>query len=475
MGFCNFSQELVNVGYTTVDNLFITNYLPEAPNKYVDIYLFGLYLCSKCGQDNNLDTMARVLGIDKEDILTAYTYWQELGLVHILQKNPCEVVYMPVRSDDVLLKKIKPQKYQQFNKDIQGVLCERMISTNEYNEYYIFLETTFFEPKALVAVAKYCAEKKGNDINYPYILKVARSLSDSGIKTVDAVEQKLSTTVKYTDDIKLLFGALGTKRSIEYDDRRLFEKWTEGMGYDLETLRFVAKKYKKASMEYLDRRIDAYYKMGLHSMADIAGYDKNRDKMFEIAKQINKIIGVYYQSLDFIIEDYITPWLNKGFDESSLTLVAKYCFKQNVRTIDGMDGVVQKFYQKGLTSQNAIAQYMTDLVSQDKQVKDVLQTAGLLRGVAQSDRNSYKTWTESWGMPHDLVLHVATLSNGATNQMAYINKVLADFKANGIDSVQKAQQHKQTQKPKTQAKYKQREYTDEEFDALFEDLKNVEL
>ena len=44
MGFCNFSQELVNVGYTTVDNLFITNYLPEAPNKYVDIYLFGLYL-----------------------------------------------------------------------------------------------------------------------------------------------------------------------------------------------------------------------------------------------------------------------------------------------------------------------------------------------------------------------------------------------------------------------------------------------
>ncbi|MBR5145164.1 MAG: hypothetical protein IKV34_00680, partial [Clostridia bacterium] len=86
MGFCNFSQELVNVGYTTVDNLFITNYLPEAPNKYVDIYLFGLYLCSKGGQDNNLDTMVRVLGIDKEDILTAYTYWQELGLVHILQK-----------------------------------------------------------------------------------------------------------------------------------------------------------------------------------------------------------------------------------------------------------------------------------------------------------------------------------------------------------------------------------------------------
>ena len=202
MAFCNFSQEVVSNGYTLVDNLFITNYLPEAPNKYVDIYLFGLYLCSKNNDDNAIDVMSRVLDIDKEDIITAYTYWEELGLVHILQKSPCEIVYLPVRSDDVLLKKIKPQKYQQFNKDIQGVLCDRMISVNEFNEYYIFLETTYFEPKALVAVAKYCAEKKGNNINYPYILKVARSLADSNIKTVEAVEQKLSTTVKYTDDIK---------------------------------------------------------------------------------------------------------------------------------------------------------------------------------------------------------------------------------------------------------------------------------
>ena len=382
---------------------------------------------------------------------------------------------MPVRSDDVLLKKIKPQKYQQFNKDIQGVLCERMISTNEYNEYYIFLETTFFEPKALVSVAKYCADKKGNDINYPYILKVARSLADSGVKTVEAVEQKLSTTVKYTDDIKLLFGALGTKRQIEYEDRRLFEKWTDGMGYDLDTLKFVAKKHKKASMDYLDRRIDAYYKMGLHSQSEIADYDKNRDKMFELSKQINKIIGVYYQSLDFIVEDYITPWLQKGFDESSLTLIAKYCFRQNVRSIDGMDGVVNKFYQKGLSSAQAIAQYMTELVSQDKQIKVVLQTAGLLRGVSASDRNSYKTWTDVWGFADDLILYVAGLANSATNPMAYINKVLADFKSKGIDSVEKAQTQKNQEKPKTQAKYKQREYTDDEFDALFEDLKNIEL
>ena len=47
--------------------------------------------------------------------------------------------------------------------------------------------------------------------------------------------------------------------------------------------------------------------------------------------------------------------------------------------------------------------------------------------------------------------------------------------ARTIDSVEKAQAQKNQEKPKTQAKYKQREYTDDEFDALFEDLKNIEL
>jgi len=475
MAFCNFSQEVVSNGYTLVDNLFITNYLPEAPNKYVDIYLFGLYLCSKNNDDNAIDVMSRVLDIDKEDIITAYTYWEELGLVHILQKSPCEIVYLPVRSDDVLLKKIKPQKYQQFNKDIQGVLCDRMISVNEFNEYYIFLETTYFEPKALVAVAKYCAEKKGNNINYPYILKVARSLADSNIKTVEAVEQKLSTTVKYTDDIKLLFSSLGIRRHIEYDDRRLFEKWTEGMGFDLETIRFVAKKHKKASMDYLDRCIESYFKMGLHSQKEIADYDKNRDSTFELAKEINKIIGVYYQSLDFIVEDYVTPWLNKGFDHDALRLVAKYCFRQNVRTIDGMDEVVDKFYKKGLSSAQSIGQYIEDVVAQDKQIKTVLQTAGLLRGVCANDRNSYKTWTEVWGFANDVILYVASLANGANNPMAYINKVLAEFKSKGIDTIDKATQQKPKADKKAEPKYKEREYTKEELNALFDNLDTIEF
>lgn len=469
MPFCNYSRELSDASYTTLDNVFITNYLPDAPPRYVDIYLFGLYLCGKAA-DNDVDVMSRVLNVDKEDILTAYTYWEELGLVRVLQKNPYEVVYLPVRGDDVLLKKIKPQKYRQFNKDIQGVISGRLISTNEFNEYYIFLETTFFEPKALVAVARYCAERKGDDINYPYILKVARNLADSGVKTADAVEEKLASAVKYTDDIKLLFSSLGIRRAIEYEDRRLYEKWTEGMGFELETIRHIARKNKKYTMERLDRKLESYYRLGLMSVRETDAYEKSREDLYDLTKEINKIIGVYYQSLDYIIEDYVTPWMQKGFDGEALRLIARYCFKQNIRTLDGMDGAVNRFYKKGLTSSAAIGQYTASVVERDEKIKEVLRAAGLVRGVSSADRNNYKTWTENWLFGDDMLLYAASLSAGANNPMAYMNKILSDFKANNIMTAEEAARRAAPASGNKPAPYKEREYTKEELDALFDNL-----
>ena len=141
-------------------------------------------------------------------------------------------------------------------------------------------------------MARYCAERKGDDINYPYILKVARNLADSGVKTADAVEEKLASAVKYTDDIKLLFSSLGIRRAIEYEDRRLYEKWTEGMGFDLETIRHIARKNKKYTMERLDRKLESYYRLGLMSVRETDAYEKSREDLYDLTKESNKIIGV---------------------------------------------------------------------------------------------------------------------------------------------------------------------------------------
>lgn len=73
---------------------------------------------------------------------------------------------------------------------MQKALSGRMISVNEFNEYYSFLENSFFEPDALVEIAKYCVEMKGDDIGYAYILKIARDWDKAGIKNAEKIKEK---------------------------------------------------------------------------------------------------------------------------------------------------------------------------------------------------------------------------------------------------------------------------------------------
>ena len=184
MAFCDKEKQLVNSGYTTVSNKFFINYMPDAPDVRSAVYLMGLALSDSQGSDNSVDTIAQKLNITCDDVMSAYIYWQELGLVNIENGEQPKVTYLTLRDSVSSLKKIPASKYAKFSKEIQTIIEGRMITPNEFNEYFLFLENTTFEPAALLAVAKYCVELKGNSIKYQYILTVAYNEIKQGNTTL---------------------------------------------------------------------------------------------------------------------------------------------------------------------------------------------------------------------------------------------------------------------------------------------------
>ena len=104
----------------------------------------------------------------------------------------------------------------------------------------------------------------------------------------------------------------------------------------------------------------------------------------------------------------------------------------------------------------------------------MLRAAGLVRGVSSADRNNYKTWTENWLFGDDMLLYAASLSAGANNPMAYMNKILSDFKANNIMTAEEAARRAAPASGNKPAPNKEREYTKEELDALFDNLDDGE-
>ena len=83
---CGFEQGAALMGCTSVQNIFILEYMPKAPELYCKVYLFGLMQCG-CRRLENADLCAS-LGIDSAKAVEAFLYWQDMGLLRIVEQEP---------------------------------------------------------------------------------------------------------------------------------------------------------------------------------------------------------------------------------------------------------------------------------------------------------------------------------------------------------------------------------------------------
>ena len=415
----------------------------------------------------------------EEEIEDAFLYWQEQGLVQVLNTCPIEIRFMPLKNVINNTKKYKPEEFATFNRQVQEILEGRQITPTEYDEYYYLLKTLHFQPEALLMIIKFCTQIKGANVGYKYILTVAKNWANEGITTTKSVEDRLLSYEQAGSDIEKILKICGAKRIASLEEREQFLKWTKELGFDLKTIEYVAKLLKpsKVNFDKLDLKLTKYYEMKKLSIKEIEDYEKEKSDMYILAKDINKKMGLYYENLEPVVDNYITKWLNLGHTQSSLLALADYCFKNSIRTLEGLDSTILKLYKLGIVSIEAINQYMAELISLDKEIKEILEKLGIARLVTNQDRTYYKTWTQVWNIPNELIDLGASMSAGKFQPIQYLNKLLSNWHTNNIKTIEEAKNCTLTEKttePKISAN-KGRSYKKEELDALFDSLEEIEL
>ncbi len=483
MALCSFSSKLSEDGYTVIENSFFSEFLPQATGDDVKVYLYGLSLCaSPSSNENNLDTIAKVLSITEEQAIKAFEYWQEMGLVQIVSKDPFEVRFLPVRFYAGSNKIRKPEKYTDFNKQIEEIISGRTVTPVELNHYYTLIESEHFDPDALVLIATHCVSHKSNTIGYPYILATAKSFAENGLKTYDAIEGEIKRQEMAGAEIKQILKALGLNRNADLDERNLYLKWLNKFGFSHGVILQVAKNQKRGGFVKLDETLSKYYERKLFTLQEINTYSEKQEEMFSLAKEVCKTIGVYYQNYDNVVDTYISNWLSKGYEKDALIFVANYCFKQSLRTLDGMNVIVQKFFKLGLVSLESIEQYIESIIKNDEQIHEVLDSLGLLRNVSSSDRDLYRTWTGNWGFTHEQILLVSGMIKDKSNQMTYLARVLSNLYAQNATSndeiIWHIQEFGKKASDNSSAKkhnFLSRELSKEQLSAVIDSLDEVEI
>ena len=354
-----------------------------------------------------------------------------------------------------------------------------MISVNEYTDYYTLLKSFGMSQEALLLIIKYCVEQKGNRVGASYILTVAKNWAYEKILTEEAVLTKLQEMQARSPELQDVFKSLGLKRTANHNDYNMLKVWNVDFGFNQETIIYVAKKLKnKGGMEKLHSKLVKYYEANLLSIKEIEDFENSFSTMFEIAKNVCKNLGLYYENYEPVIENYINKWINMGFEAEMLLSYSTNCFKNGIKTLEGMHATLQKLHKLGIVTLNALTQYIEQNIQEDKTIQQILTSAGLVRKVNQADREFFRIWCNQWNFSVEIINYVASLSVGKMQPMSYINKILLSFKEQNINTIEQA---KQTQIPQLNSQtyspnnFTPRSYTKEELNSVFANLDEVKF
>ncbi len=474
MSFCSFSKDNQNTGKVLIDNLFVTNFLPDAPENAIKVYLYGLYLCQN-SSPITINEMGEFLSLTIDEIKDLFLYWEEYGIVSIITKDPFTVNYLPVSNLGNHYKKFKPEKYEDFTKAMQLVITNRMISISELNEYFQLMENSSLRPEALLMLAKYCVDIKGDDISYKYISAVAKDFISRGITTVELVEKELNGYFSFTREISELFRELKLNKKPDVEDIQLYKKWVEKYCFEHEFILSIIKLTKAKNIKKFDKNIEELYANKCFTLEEAKDYFKNKDELYKIASEINKCLGIYVEVLDNVVQSYTSPWTSMGYDNKTLIFIANYCFRKNKRSLEQMDITIKKLYSLGLITVSSIADYIKTYTENDQFIAKILEIVGVQRKPTDWDRENLKIW-RSWNFSDEIILESAKLATGIRNFIPYMTSVLGNWKNSGVYTLENVKKFSKTiKKDNVNTHFEnERSYTKDELDSLvdaFDDFK----
>ncbi len=436
MPFISVAEEVADKSFTSVENKFITKYMPVLEPMAVKVYLYSLYLYQSGKTAFTLSDLAASLQIDEDKAIEYFRHLEEFELVSVISGTPFEVKILDAENVYGTPKKFKPEKYSDFAKSVQNVIKGRMISTNEFREYFCLLEEYGFEQNALIMIINYCVNLKGDDIRYSYIVKVAKTFAADGDTTAAKVEARLSAFTASTPALVKLFNAAGIKRQPDPDDDGLYKKWTAEFGFEEAAIIAAAKIFKAKSVEKLDSALCELYKNRKFDVKEIADYCNTKNSVYALTLQIAKNLGVYVQNPAPYAENYVGDWCNFGYSNSCLEKLSSYCFKNGKNSFGDMDAFLKELYDDGIVADESVDGFISEKIAEDKVLKRILSDCGLTRKVISWDREALKRW-RSWNFNDDMLFEAAKLSSGKSNPLAYMNGILSSWKTEGIFSADK--------------------------------------
>ncbi len=432
MAFSSFSKDFTKNSFTSVENQFITKYLPTANGDAVRIYLYGLYLCN-CAQDFDATSAAKLLGVTLQQLLDYFNFWEECGLVQILSRDPLYVEYLPVSTAIGKPKPIRPEKYADFNRELFKNLQKAGKDIRPYEQQRIleFLENNPIEPQAFLLIVEYYVNKQGAKLTVAHLLNAANKLVREHKYTFEQVEAEYSDFNINQEELCKIFDLLGIFRKPRDADYELLSSWKKA-GMQSGAITACAKFLKKGSLNTLENLIKELFELNITTEKAAQDYLDERERLASIVFSVARNLSVKVQNPSPYIKQFAEKWTNQGFSEECISIVASLGFQLSFGFAE-LDALFSELYLNGNTDTDSVRSYCEKC---NKNLR-LLQKIQAVCGVIRKSKTTIAT-IENWknvGFSDEMILEAAKRSANVAAPLPYMSKLLTEWKETGAFTV----------------------------------------
>lgn len=300
--------------YTTVSNIFIDNYMPQANGEFVKIYLYLLRCMSDPAMDLSISTLADKFDQTEKDVNRALRYLAGKGLISI-EYGPddelCAITFLPVSSEIavvpdrtstlekdtgnrvVIQNSIsvtnelpgKPvytaDKLQEFgsNDEISQLLyiaqkyIGRPLSPTESQTIFYLYDSLHFSAELIEYLIETCVSRGHKSMHY--IEKVGLDWASAGVTNIDEAREYAGKYSKNVYSVMKAFGLNG--RNPAPTELKYINTWYQEYGFDLDLILEACNRtiqtIHKPNFEYADTILRKWKQQNVTRLEDIAALD----------------------------------------------------------------------------------------------------------------------------------------------------------------------------------------------------------
>lgn len=316
--------------YTVVSNLFIDQYMGNANDAQLKVYLYLIRMLS-AGKATSVSDIADKFNHTEKDVMRSLRYWEKQGIltleydqaknlvgIHVnalsqdageetrpLQASPIILsaetvapfspaveVSLPQQESDTAaapafskpsytadqLREFKSRKSVKQLFMVAEKYFGRPLTSSELQTIIFFLDTLHFSEDLIIYLMEYCIDDRGKK-DFRYIERVALNWAEEGISTP---EEAMQSVGKYSKNVYTIMNELGKSSSPTSKEMEYINRWVKEYGFSMEIILEACQRTVLATdrhrFEYADSILSSWKQDNVYSKADILRMDELHQK-----------------------------------------------------------------------------------------------------------------------------------------------------------------------------------------------------